>query len=290
MTKKYQWVATTPEGFVRQLVANYLPHGYRFYMSGSIKPSRDVTQFDQIMQKKYGYQMSRSQRHRRKNAKSPDGRPLGLANVHYLRYGRFWILLCTKGSHRFFDEHVKRDKWGNITKKYFRDVHRDPIFFDGYSIRVCQGGFLPRYKWKDAGRPERDARSRVRVRMADNMFRMLKADLVARSKSRKWSARALETVVWNLPFLPYAPVREQLRNLVRWMNEARKQAGFRDRLDPSRCIRRRIPAISAFTELPQSPAEEHPAEPQVVAGFPEIRGDCGRMGMRRETGQDRAWR
>ena len=246
MRKKYQWIATAPEGFVRHLVANYLPHGYRFYLSGSTKPSRDLAQFDRIIQQKFRYQMSRSERNRRKNARGPDGMPLGLANVHYLRYGRFWILLCTKGTHRFFDEHVKRDKWGNITKSYFRDVHRDPIFFDGYSIRVVEGGYFPRYKWKDPGKPERDTRSRVRVRIAEDMFRAMKADFIARSKSGKWSASALEAAIWNFPFLPYAPVREQLRNLIRWMNEARKHAGFKDRLDPSRCIRRRIPPISAF--------------------------------------------
>ena len=84
------------------------------------------------------------------------------------------------------------------------------------------------------------------MRIAEDMFRAMKADFIARSKSTKWSARALEVAVWNLSFMPYAPVREQLRNLVRWTNEARKCAGFKDRLDPSRCIRRMIPPISAF--------------------------------------------
>ena len=250
--ERYRWIATSPEGFLRQLVSNYLPHGYRFYVSGNIKPSRDPAQFDRVMQKKFRYQMSPSQRNRRKNAKGPDGRPLGLANVHYLRYQRFWILLCTKGRHRFFDEHAKRDRWGNVTSKYFRDVHRDPIFFHGYSIRVAEGGYLPRYRWKEANSPERDTKRRVRVRIARETYQTLKADFVARAGSGRWSAWALEAVVFNLPFVPYAPVREQLWTLVRLMNGARKERGFRDSLDPRRCIRRKIPPISAF-EPPMGP-------------------------------------
>ena len=246
MDRNYRWIATSPEGFLRQLVSNYLPHGYRFYVSGNIKPSRDPAEFDRVMQRKFRYQMSPSQRNRRKNAKGPDGRPLGLANVHYLRYERFWILLSTKGGHRFFDEHVKQDRWGNIATKYFRDVHRDPIFFQGYSIRVAEGGYLPRHKWKDGGRPERDTKRRVRVQIGRETYQTLKADFIVRAKSGRWSARALEAAIFSLPFLPYAPVREQLWHLVRWTNEARKERGFRDRLDPRRCIRRRIPPVSAF--------------------------------------------
>ena len=146
----------------------------------------------------------------------------------------------------FFDEHVKRDRWGNITNTYFRDVHRDPIFFAGYSIRVAEGGYLPRYRWNEACRPERDTKRRVRVRIARDTYQTLKADYVARAKSGRWSVRALEAAIFNLPFLPYAPVREQLWRLVRWMNDTRKERGFGDRLDPTRCIRRKIPAISAF--------------------------------------------
>jgi len=248
MEKKYRWIATSPGGFLRQLVSNYLPHGYRFYVSANIKPSRDPAEFDRVMQRKFRYQMSPSQRNRRKNVRGPDGRALGLANIHFLRYERYWILLSTKGEHRFFDEHVKRDRWGNIARKYFRDVHRDPIFFDGYSIRVVEGGYLPRYRWKDVNRPERDTRRRVRVRIARETYQTLKADFIARARSGRWSARALETAVFSLPFLPYAAVREQLWHLVRWMNEARKERGFRDRLDPRRCIRRKIPAVSPFEQ------------------------------------------
>lgn len=244
--RHYRWVATTPEGFVRHLVSYYLRFGYRFYMTGSIKPSRNVDEFDEIMERKFRYRMSRSWRNRRKNAVGPDGERIGLANVHYLRYERFWILLCTKGKHRFYEEHVKRDQSGDVIEAYFRDAHRDPIFFAGYSIRIAEGGYLPRWRWRHPKTPERDTRLHVRVRIADETFRDIKADFIARAKSGRYSAAVLEAAVWNLPFLPYAPVREQLCEIVRWMNRVRKEQGFEDMLDPRRCIPRKIPPVKAF--------------------------------------------
>ena len=61
MRAKYEWITTSQEGLVRYLVANILPHGYRFYVAGRIKPSRDVNEFDQVMERKFGYNISRSQ-------------------------------------------------------------------------------------------------------------------------------------------------------------------------------------------------------------------------------------
>lgn len=244
--RKYQCVATTSHGAVRMLATHYLPHGYRFFVQGNVKPGRDVLAFDGLMEGKFRYALSRSGRNRRKNARGPDGERLGLANVHYIRFDRTWVLLATKGSHRFFDEHAKRNRFGDVEEVFFRDVHRDPIFIAGYSLRVAEGGYLARSQWSDPARPERDTKQRVRVRIAEEVFRTLKADLVARAASGRWTASELEAAIWNLPFLSFAPVREQMKMLVRWMNKARKARGFADLLDPWRCVRRKIAPISAF--------------------------------------------
>jgi hypothetical protein len=155
--KKYQCVATTSHGAVRMLATHYLPHGYRFFVQGSVKPGRHLAQFDALMEAKFRYALSRSARNRRKNARGPGGLPLGLGNVHYIRFDRSWVLIATKGTHRFFEEHTKRDRFGLVQAAYFRDVHRDPIFLHVYSLRVASGGYLARYLWPDASRPERDA-------------------------------------------------------------------------------------------------------------------------------------
>lgn len=246
---KYNWVATTPEGFVRFLVANILPHGYRFYVQGTVKPGRDLDAFDHLMNEKFEFVMSRSHRNRRKQARGPDGERLGLANVHYLRHERSWILLATKGRHRFFDEHVKRDSRGHVIETFFRDVHRDPIFFEGYSIRIAEGGYLSRRLWRNPAVPEFDGRPRVRVRIANDAYADLKADFLDRAKSHRWSAEDLERAIFTLAYLPYAPIREQLRDLVRGINRARRERGFADVVRLS-CIRRKIPAVKAFSNAP----------------------------------------
>jgi hypothetical protein len=48
---------------------------------------------------------------------------VGIANIHYLRHDRFFVLLATHGHHPFYD-----DEAGNI-----RDARRVPIKFAGYA-------------------------------------------------------------------------------------------------------------------------------------------------------------
>jgi hypothetical protein len=250
----YQWITTSDEGFVRYLVANILPHGYRFYTAGMVKPTTDLAHFDAVMEEKYSYRMSRSARWRRKSATTPAGKPMNLANVHYVRRGRFYILIATAGSHPFFRHNVteKRDRSGELLlrTKHFRDAHRDPIFFDGYSIRIdCEGGYRPKRLWTESDVPEWDGRPRVRVAIQRDVLQTIRADFLARARSARWPARVLEAEVRRLPYLRYAPVRQQLQSLVRAMNRERARRGFDDRLDPKRCISSYIPPVGPFDQV-----------------------------------------
>ena len=65
---------------------------------------------------------------------------MGIANVHYLRYQRRFLLLATHGFHPFYDDEAQS----------IRDARRIPIKFEGYSISVAKGGFLA--KAREAGR------------------------------------------------------------------------------------------------------------------------------------------
>ena len=121
---EYRCVATSVGGFVQQLVSCYLPHGYWFYVSGVIPPGKDPADIDEKLLAKYGIGVSRTSRARRKS--------VGIANVHYIRYYRRFLLLATHGFHPFYDEEAKS----------IRDVRRIPIRFEGYSISVAKGGFL----------------------------------------------------------------------------------------------------------------------------------------------------
>ena len=249
--EKYQWETTSDEGFVRYLVANILPHGYRFYTCGTVKPKTCLEHFDEVMQEKYNFKMSRSARCRRKAAVSASGKKLGLANVIYLRRERFYILIATPGNHPFFRHNItlRENKKGEIIerRKHYRDAHRDPIFFDGYSIRIdCDGGYKPARLWADGSEPEFEGKPKVRVRIATDVEKTIREDLLARARSAKWPAKVLENEIRKIPYLRYGPVRQQLKSLVLAMNRERAKRGFVDRLDATKCISSYIPPVGPY--------------------------------------------
>ena len=221
----YRYEATSLTGFVQMLAANLLPHGYWFYVRGVVPMEKDPTAIDQKLLAKYGVELSRQQRARRKQA--------GQANLHYLRWEREWILLATRGEHRFFAEETQ-----NI-----RDVRRDPIQIGDYSLRVARGNFLRTAD--NADTPTADYCHRVRVQIRREKYLDLCAYFIDVAGRR--SAESLSRELYLLPIEPYAPVRKQLLNLLRLVNEARKQAGLA-KLDPE-CLRYRREIVKPFEEL-----------------------------------------
>jgi hypothetical protein len=242
----YRYEATSVTGFVQQLVSCYLPHGYWFYVSGWVPFGKDPKAVDAKLIEKYGIAISRSSRARRKAA--------GLANVHYLRFQRQFILLATHGRHPFFAEEER-----NI-----RDVRRAPIQFAGYSIGVKPGGYL-RKAAADAA-PTKDTKSRVHVQIAQKTYRELKDFFLEAARRR--SAAFLVAEFRRLPFEPYAPVRQQLLNILRLVNEIRHRAG-RMRIDAKTLRYRRqivhpfeaaLPDVETEANVPLDSAENNPAE------------------------------
>lgn len=197
----YRFEATTPEGFLQQLTANYLAHGYFFYVSGWVPKGKNPSSVDSKLMSKYGVAMSPSSRARRKAA--------GRANVHYLRYDRLFLLLATHGTHPFFEEEA-----GTV-----RDVRRSPIQFGGHSIRVVRGNYLRKSSPEDA--PAIDGKLRVRVVIARDRYTDLKAYFL--EQSLRWSVERFTAEFMSLPYVPYAPVRRQLLDLRRKVNQRRKE-------------------------------------------------------------------
>ena len=227
---EYRCVATSVTGFIQQLVSCYLPHGYWFYVSGSVPAGKDPARVDEKLMWKYGIGLSRTSRARRK--------AVGIANVHYLRYERRFVLLATHGFHPFYD-----DEEQNI-----RDARRISIKFEGYSISVAQGGFLR--KPKGGGPAVRDPKWRVRVRIGAEVYKGLKAyfEDIALHRSVNQLARELS----DLPFEPYAPVRQQLLNLIRYINRRRQTASLEPVGFSALRYRRRI--VRPFGTLEMTPA------------------------------------
>jgi len=227
---EYRCVATSVAGFVQQLVSCYLPHGYWFYVSGIIPPGKAPATVDEKLIGKYGIGLSRTSRARRK--------AMGIANVHYLRYQRRFLLLATHGFHPFYDDEAQN----------LRDVRRVPIRFEGYSICVAKGGFL-RKQGKD-GPAIRDQKWRVRVQIEAELYKGLKAyfeDIALYRTTHQLAAELAE-----LPFEPYAPVRQQLLNLIRYVNQRRKTASLEPVGFSALRYRRRI--VRPFGTVEMSPA------------------------------------
>lgn len=188
----YRCVAASQAGFIQQLAVGYISNGYYFYVSGMIPSNKSAARVDAKILAAYDISISKWTRARRKRA--------GQANVQYLRYGRFYVLIATHGVHPFFSAEAKR----------LRDIRKTPIFFMGHSIgcrRERGGGAF-----------------HASVRINRDTMRELKHKLVG--NATKGSIRELYRVFQSLPFEPYAPVRNQFRTLLRAVNRARALAGL----------------------------------------------------------------
>lgn len=201
---EYRFEATSVEGFVQMLASNYLPHGYWFFVQGFVPDGKDPRSVDEKLLTKYRIRMSRDERARRKRT--------GHANLHYLRFGRTFVLLATKGHHLFFEEERTR----------IRDVRQCPILFEGYSLSVTRGGFLKKEDGEHVASV--DGKLRVRVQISREKFLSMRAYFLDVATHKR--AENLAGELWRIPFEPYAPVRKQMLNLLRLINQARGEAGF----------------------------------------------------------------
>ena len=212
----YRCAAASLEGFVQQLAACYLPHGYHHYVVGVVPPEKDPAAVDAKLVSKYGVALSRWQRARRKRG--------GWANLHYLRWERFWVMAATDGEHPFFVEEAKN----------LRDARAVPIKVGGYAIQLRQG--------------------HAHVRIEEGEFQRLKAWLLELAPQR--SAAELGRAFWCVPWEPYAPVRSQLFGLLSAVNVRRKRAG--EEPVSSASIRRRRRLVRPF-EPPQAAERQEAA-------------------------------
>ena len=140
----------------------------------------------------YAVDLSKWSRSRRKKA--------GHASVQYLRYGRFYVILATHGEHPFFAAEAKQ----------VRDFRKHPLYFMGYSVG-CRGA---------RGGGARHAS----VRIQRELYQELKAQF--RWVAVRWSIEHLGRELRALPYEPYAPVRDQLRGILRAVNRRRRIAGL----------------------------------------------------------------
>lgn len=222
----YRCEATSLGGFVQQLAVCYIARGYRFYVTGRVPERKDPRAVDGKLIGRYGIDVGRSERARRKAA--------GGANLHYIRLGRFFVLVATKGRHRFYE-----DEAGSV-----RDCGRVSLKVGGYAVGLADG--------------------HPRVQIERGEYKRLKAHLVDLAVRR--SREALEAEFEQLPFEPYAPVRRQFLALLRAVNRARGEAGLEP--VPKSCLRLKRRIYRPFDPLGGMPCGEcsMPAEVVRVGG------------------------
>jgi hypothetical protein len=187
----YRTEAESVTGFVQQLACAYLGNGYHSYVLGEIPDKKNPDEIDARFIDKFQLASSRWVRARRKKA--------GLANLHYIRFRRFFVLLATEGDHEFFKTH----------RKQIRRIVEKPIAFAGYSIGYHRGV---------------DGKWHVSVRIHPERYRDIKARLLDIATKR--SADEIAKEFRELRFEPYAPVRRQMFNMLRAVNRVRGTAGL----------------------------------------------------------------
>jgi hypothetical protein len=182
----YNYEPLTIDRFVQQLAVGYVSRGYFFYVTGTIPVTKDPKRIDEKLISKYKVARSKWSRARQKKA--------GAANIQYLRFERWFVLLATHGHHQFFDEEAAS----------LRDVRKTPIKFAGYSVGYAEGS--------------------IRVRIERETYLEIRAWFFENALHR--SAQALADQLRALPFKPYGGVKKQLFAIRKEVNLRRHQAGF----------------------------------------------------------------
>lgn len=199
----YRYEATSPESVVQIIAANYLRHGYYWYVTGSIPEKKTPKEIDLKLIEKYGLDISTWERSQRKKR--------GLANAQYLRCDRWFILLVTEGHHAL---KAPASKGGE--KEQLKDCRRYPIRFAGYSISYRRAGITKK--------GETTPKWHAHVRIDSPTLERISAHFLGIACHR--SPENLARELAGIRFARYAPIRRQLLTLLRKINDARSRMGF----------------------------------------------------------------
>lgn len=232
MKEEYRTEVRSVRAFVQRVACEIVNRGYMFHVTGHVPEGSDPEAFERKLDELYSYRQSKHQRLRRKRQ--------GLANLHLVRYGRFYVMFATPGRSPWFEqEELPREvrlKRGNRVK----DIRLEPLRFEGYQIGVR--------------RSLRDGKLHLSVRIQRHEFEGLRAYFMQLACSR-----SVENLRWELgtiPFEPYSGVKRQLWKLIREMNGLRKKQGLEPLpLSAARMVRKVVKTFEDRGPMFPGPAE-----------------------------------
>lgn len=205
----YRYEAASISGFVQQLAVSYVRNGYWFYVKGKIPEKKDPEKTDRKLIERYEIGLPRTTVARRKRA--------GRANVQYIRFRQEFVLIATKGEHRFFEE-----------EPTIQDIRRNPLKIFGYSIGYRKGA---------------DGKFHASVRIEERAWKRQKFEII--KVCCQMPAGEIGEKFKGLPYEPYAPVRNQVLSTFRLVARKRKQAGLEQ--VPSSCLRLQRKPVKPFS-------------------------------------------
>lgn len=218
----YQCEAKTLDGFLAQLV-RYVASGHYFYVTGVIPTRKELAQVDAKLTRLYGIGKPKWERARRRLGDQ--------AGIHYLRYGRFFVLIATHGRHQVFCDHAKN----------MCDIRRTALKVRGYSVR---------YTFSEV-----DNRWKVFVRLDKETYRSIRAyllDLAVRPSYEDTTKLVVE--IQGLPFQGYGPIRGQMAAIIKAVNRCRRRAGYGQL--PTDIVPRMRPVRRVFFDGPDEATSE----------------------------------
>lgn len=183
---------------MQQIACVYLRDGYEWFVQGQVPESKDPAGVDARIIEKYRIDVSEATRWRRKQ--------LDKANVHYLRFNREFVIMATKGRHRFKELEAGSLIWARET----------PIRIGNYTISRKRGG--------RTRQGEKDPQFHSHVQIEWGHYKELKAMFLGLACRR--SLPQISQMFYELPFEPYAPVRRQIGSIWRQVNRLRRRAGL----------------------------------------------------------------
>jgi hypothetical protein len=230
LQRKYDCEMQTVEEFVGR-IQRLVSRGYYFAYVGYLKPPKEPSKLDAKMAELWKLNKPEWQRAARNRG--------GESSVHYVRFGRRYVLLSTHGwANQKGRRQRRRPAEPRQSGRFF---HEYPGFLDLKDKGLKLFGYNIKSTWS-----VKEGRRKTFVSLNRKTYRLMKASLLRKATRPRYRSReAMEAVFWHLPVQWYGPVQGQMRTIVGATNRVRRRAGS-SQLRITKCVRRTLRPLRPF--------------------------------------------